>query len=279
MDINSLAHWIRSSHITIGFVGLVAYWIPVLVKKGGKLHILAGRVFEWCGYYVATTALFACGRYLLTPRHFAFFVDRSHESAEELARVEGAQFLLTVLAFLAIAFLFQLRTGMRTVRVLKKSPDKYRNWEQSAWLYGVFLSAVALTAFGAYRLANGGSSLHWISVALGAFTLVDFRKEFAFHRDPQKEKMSWWYKHMECMLGCGVAFHTAGFVFTFRWLANNEVFELPTSLQFVPWVVPAIIGVPVTHRWIKHYRAKFGDDEAVNSAAPSRVADVSVSNE
>ena len=264
MDLESLALWIRSSHITIGLVGLIAYWVPVLAKKGGKLHIVSGRIFEWCGYYVAGTALFSCVRYLSTPRHYALFQDYSTETAEEFARVQGAQFLLTVLAFLAVVFLFQLRMGMRTVRVLKKKPDKYRNWEAAAWLYGHLLAAIALAGFGAYRLATGASPLHWVSVALGTFTVWEFRKELAFHRNPNKEKMAWWFKHMECMLGCGVAFHTAGLVFTVSWLDKYKgIALLPDSLAFVPWVLPALIGGPVTHLWIGKYRKKFGDTPPV----------------
>lgn len=279
MDIESLAHWIRNSHITIGLVGLVAYWIPVIAKKGGKLHIYSGRVFEWCGYYVATTALFSCARYLLTPRHFAFFVDRSHESPEELVRVEGAQFFLTILAFLAVTFLFQLRTGMRTVRVLKRSPEKYRNWEATVWLYGYLFAAIALTAFGVYRIASGGIALHWISISLGAFSILEFRKELAFHRNPQAEAMSWWYKHMECMLGCGVAFHTAGLLFALRWLSRNHGISLPTSLMFIPWILPSLIGIPVTNRWIGYYREKFGDSEIMKISAPTLPANATLSSE
>ena len=73
----------RTTHILIGIVGVVAFWIPVGARKGSPLHIRAGRIFEWCGYYVASTALFACARYLLTPHHFAF-IDRPGESAEEI---------------------------------------------------------------------------------------------------------------------------------------------------------------------------------------------------
>lgn len=112
MDWDAFATWLRNSHITIGFVGLAAYWIAILAKKGSTPHILAGRAFEWCGYFVATSALYSCGRYLSQSRHFAF-IDRPGESEQELARVEFAQFLLTLLAFLAIVFLVQMRNGVR----------------------------------------------------------------------------------------------------------------------------------------------------------------------
>lgn len=258
MDFELLALWLRRSHIAVGFLGLFAFWGAIVAKKGGRAHIIAGRVFEWCGYYVATTALIACTRYLTQMHHFAFG-ERPGESAVELARVEFAQFLLTLLAFLACSFLSQLRTGMRVVRTRRLPSELYRNWEAKLWLVVVPVSAVAIVAFGLYRVATGGSAVHWISVAIGSLSLTEIKKEWAFYAKPRELKMSWWYKHMECMLGCGVAFHTAAMVFSFRWLERNTGFELPGAWQLVPWVVPALVGAPATLRWIKSYRIKFGD--------------------
>ncbi len=261
MDNETLAFWLRRSHIAVGFVGLFAYWIPIFAKKGGRAHIVSGRIFEWCGYWVAGSALFSCVRYLTIPHHFAF-VARPDASVEELARVEFAQFLLTLLSFLAWIFLFQLRTGMRVVRVRRITDrsytDAYRNWEAAFWLYSQLLAAVAILAYGGYRLANGGHAVHWVSVVVGMLTIMDFKKELRFYRQPQAEKMSWWYKHMDCMLGCGVAFHTAGLVFTSRWMETNLGYRLPGAWQLLPWVLPTLIGAPVTWIWIAHYRNKFG---------------------
>ena len=141
MDYESIFLMLRRSHILIGFAGLVAFWMPVVAKKGGRTHILAGRVFEWCGYYVAASALFACGRYLLIPHHFAF-TDRPGASAEELRRIQFAQFFLTLLAFLAWIFLVQLRNGMRVVRTRKLPAEAYQNWEANFWLYSQLLASM-----------------------------------------------------------------------------------------------------------------------------------------
>ena len=254
----TLLLFLRRSHIVVGIVGVVVFWVPVFARKGGRLHILAGRIFEWTGYYVASTALLTCARYLLTPHHFAF-VARPGETAEELARVEFAQFFLTLLSFLAWTVLSQLRTGMRVVRTRRLPAEGYRNWESRFWLYSLPAASLWLVSFGAYRLATGGSSVHWISVVVGMIPLLEFKKERAFFQDPRQEKMSWWYKHMECMLGCGVAFHTAGLVFAFRWMSTNDVLTLPGAWQMVPWILPSLIGVPAAYLWVRHYRRKFGD--------------------
>ena len=258
MNWDAFAMWLRNSHITIGFVGLAAYWIAVLAKKGSKPHIFAGRAFEWCGYFVAGSALYSCVRYLSQARHFAF-IDRPGESAQELARVEFAQFLLTLLSFLAIVFLVQLRNGVRIVRTRKLGAGAYQNWEAKFWLVLQTLGSVCLISFGFYRLATGGSAVHWASVVVGAIPLTELKKELHFYRNPREFKMSWWYKHMECMLGCGVAFHTAAALFSFRWLERNTGLTLPGIWQVVPWIIPTVVGVPLGNWWVRRYRIKFGD--------------------
>ena len=40
---------LRWTHIAIGFTILVVFWIPVLSKKGGRLHIAAGKVYVALG--------------------------------------------------------------------------------------------------------------------------------------------------------------------------------------------------------------------------------------
>ena len=32
-------------HVSAGFIGLAAFWVPVLTPKGGRVHVRAGWVF------------------------------------------------------------------------------------------------------------------------------------------------------------------------------------------------------------------------------------------
>ena len=67
---------------------------------------------------------------------------------------------------------------------------------------------------------------------------------------------AWWYEHMGAMLGAGIAFHTAFAVF-----GVTRLFDVGFSgwLSVIPWVAPALIGVPATAIWTRHYRRKFGE--------------------
>ena len=48
-------------------------------------------------------------------------------------------------------------------------------------------------------------------------------------------------KHLECMIGCGIAFHTAALI----TIVNSVLkLQLPGALNLVPWLLPTVIGVP-----------------------------------
>ncbi len=50
-------------HVATGFVGLAAFWVPIFARKGGRLHVRAGRVYAYCAYVVTVSAVtVAAGR-------------------------------------------------------------------------------------------------------------------------------------------------------------------------------------------------------------------------
>ena len=46
-------------HVATGFVGLAAFWVPVFARKGGRLHVQAGRVYAYSAYVVTLSAVTA----------------------------------------------------------------------------------------------------------------------------------------------------------------------------------------------------------------------------
>ena len=56
MTFASAFHLFVTGHIITGSVGLFAFWVPVLGKKGGPAHRLGGKVFT---YSMLTTRRFA----------------------------------------------------------------------------------------------------------------------------------------------------------------------------------------------------------------------------
>ena len=48
--------WLVRVHLAIGFAGLVLFWIGVIARKGGPLHLFSGKLFVSCVYAVAASA-------------------------------------------------------------------------------------------------------------------------------------------------------------------------------------------------------------------------------
>src|SRR5690606_30065282 len=76
-----------------------------------------------------------------------------------------------------------------------------------------------------------------------------------YARRAPAERMAHWYEHMGAMIGAGVAFHTAFAVFGGARVLGLGGLEGPWA--FVPWILPAAIGLPATALWTRYYRRKF----------------------
>jgi hypothetical protein len=91
-------------------------------------------------------------------------------------------------------------------------------------------------------------------LGLGAIPLA--YTMFKFFRRSRPTHMDWLYKHMECMLVSGIIFHTALAITVSIRLLYQGLLSGPAGL--IPWVLPTVIGVPVTFAWILRYKMKFG---------------------
>jgi len=65
------------------------------------------------------------------------------------------------------------------------------------------------------------------------------------------------------MLGGGIAFHTAFLVIGAGRLLGAQ---LSGFVAVVPWVLPALIGIPATAIWVGYYRRRFNEDGPVKAA-------------
>ena len=243
---------LRFIHIAFGSIGLVVFWIPVFAKKGARLHIITGRMFEWCGYAVATSATIGVVWALSAPIQ-RYGITLEGKELEKL--LSDIQFFFVLLGMLTVTFISSLRLGLLTVRT-RKSTNPMGGFEPRFWVYLSFIVYALGAAYGAFALIAGSHERNIVICLLGIILFSDTRKNLAFVREPTQEKMGWWYRHMDFMLGCGIAFHTAFFVFGARRLINLN----PTGVwTLIPWILPTAIGAPVAAMWVRHYKRKFGD--------------------
>jgi hypothetical protein len=211
-------------HVAAGTTALVSMWIPMLARKGARLHRRAGNVFVGAMATVSVTALVLAGaRFLLD------------------ARPEGRRAGLFLL-FVSIVTASSVSSGVRVLRAKKRVGPHLHWWDLglaglltsasvAAAIYGLLTNALLFVAFSVIGFLTGGGQLtYWL-------------------RAP-RSPMHWWFEHMSSMLGACIAATTAFLV------VNAQRWGFDT-FSILVWLAPSIVGVPVIAIWTGYYRRKF----------------------
>ena len=156
--------------------------------------------------------------------------------------------------------------GVRMVQT-KNAPEELASAALKWFHIAYGLGGLGLLTFGLSQMPTHGiGSRYLICVLLGFMGIFDSRATIRFLTNPRPTRLAWWYKHMECMIGCGIGFHTAFLVFGFSRLIPDG--WLPGPLVLVPWLIPSGVGVPATSIWIRYYKRKFGELVREDSSQP-----------
>ena len=241
-------------HICAGVSGLVAFWIPAIARKGQAVHVRAGWAFLYATSIVAVTGvLMACLLLIdplaIKPLGVAVEPGRAHEIANTIRLTSLFLFYLVLITFVPVYH------GVR-VLATRTAPERLRTPFHTAINVVVIAAAAGMIALSVVTRQPVFGALSVIGFLVGPGNL-------RFARRPYPTPMAWWYEHMESMLGGGIAFHTA-----FLVLGAGRMFgvTLEGPIAIVPWLLPTIIGVPVTSIWVGYYRRRF------NEARPAAAA-------
>ena len=226
-------------HVVAGFVGLAAFWFPVFARKGGRVHVVVGRVYAYCAYVVTLSAIVAAAGRIASFRYMGIGV------AEQPERYGFA----VLLGYLGVVTFVMVRHGLR-VLATRRAPEKLRTPVHEALVWASMSSSVIVVAFGLAAWSDVSPILLGMS-PIGLFT---GRRMLRLMRDPGGERMGWFYSHLASMLGGGIAFHTAFLVFGAQRL---WAYEIEGPLAIVPWILPTVVGVPAIVIWTRRYRRRF----------------------
>ena len=227
------------AHVATGFVGLAAFWVPLFARKGGRVHVQAGRVFTYCAYVVTLSAVTAsAGR----------IVAYQAQGIGPADRPESYGFAL-FLGYLGVVTFAMVRHAVRVVAT-RRSPETLRTPFHEALAWASIAGSVVVIAFALGVWSDASPILLGLS-PIGLFTGPGMLR---LMRRPGARRMGWFYSHLGSMLGGGIAFHTAFAVFGAQRL---WVYELAGPLAVVPWLLPTAIGIPAIIVWTRYYRRKF----------------------
>lgn len=231
----------RFVHILFGAIGLLAFWVPVFAKKGAINHVRFGKIFLWSAYVVLGAAAVA-----LISR-VTDLLKRGIGPADEPTLFAFVVFL----AYLTLVTFVIVRHGV-TVLKHKRDPAALRTKINIGLAYCAFAASAAIVL---YALIVSPPN----KILLLALSPIGFGNGYGILRYIKSEtpsKRAWMYEHIGAMLGAGIAFHTAFAVF-----GSARLFDIGLTgwVAIIPWVAPAVIGIPAITLWTRHYRRKFGE--------------------
>lgn len=216
-------------HIVIGTIGLIAFWVPVVGRKGAKLHRNWGKVFAYSMLGVGTFAIGISTTTLLDPvgthPHMSF-------DPAFIAAIFG--WMMLYLAILTINLAWY---GLECIA------NKRNHRANRAW-YNLGLQALlfVVTLNCAVRGFGLGEPL-MIGISTIGFATVATNLWFMF--SDGSDRNAWLRQHLKGLVGAGISVYTAFFAFGAVRIAPE------LALSPVLWAAPCLVGLSIIfyHWW------------------------------
>jgi uncharacterized membrane protein len=196
-------------HIAAGFIALVTGLVPMFAKKGGKAHVLWGKVYFWAMFVVALTALL---RFQM-------------------------QISLIFLSGIAIFSFYNTFTGVRLIQ--RKESQKASSLDYFASILAM-VCAFMMLYFAWFAFQKGDTFFSVLFPIFGTFVFIlayeDLRvfvgKKVIDDKGKPVQIRYWFQNHISRMGGSYIATVTAFLV------VNNP----PYIPGLVVWIAPGVIG-------------------------------------
>ncbi len=211
--LQTIDNLLLKAHIIIGAISLIAFLIPLFLKKGGEWHVKIGWIYVYTMWFVVITA------FILSIINI----------------FQGHYLAALFLGFLSVITASPLWQGIAVLKNKKEVSERYLRISKY-WAIAVFILSVAnLTAAFMYGF-KGMSNLSLIFGIIGLVASADLWKS----ETKLIESTKWYTEHLSSMIIAGMAAYTAFFAFGGRAFLG-DIFS--GSLMVIPWVAPTLIGV------------------------------------
>ncbi|NND60201.1 MAG: hypothetical protein HKN49_08030 [Gammaproteobacteria bacterium] len=233
------------SHIAVGAVALIVFWLPVFARKGSKFHVLAGRLFAWGMTAIAISGIVMTTIVLIDP----IGIRSPNAELPMVDAFQQSESARTFAAFLLMLSFLVLAGARQAVRVLQVKDDRsqlrtvpHLALQMAPGLTGIIVGPIGymkgellLVIFAALSIASTWGALRYIY-------------------KPQLQRNEWVLEHLGNIIGCGIGAYTAFFAFGGRRFFSEI---LTGQLQIIPWVLPSVIGVTAIVMVSRRYRQRF----------------------
>jgi hypothetical protein len=232
-------------HIVLGAIALVLYWMPIITRKGSKLHINAGKVFYYLMLIVSGSGIVLSLLGLCDP--VGIYTAGKQMTAAQIERMLVWRIPLS--QFLLLLSLLTWVTVRHAVGVLHAKNDRsmLRRWFYQGPVLVLFPTALYV----AYQGVTVGMPLLIIFAVVSLVTastisLYVYKKEI--------KPRAWIIEHFSSMVGSGIAVYTAFFAAGGRRMLSQW---LPEQWQLVSWLAAPVIGVTVMILLTGYYKRKY----------------------
>jgi uncharacterized membrane protein len=243
-----LFHALVAVHIVTGTIAAIAFWVPVIGRKGGQTHRRWGRVFTIC---MLLTGGFAICMSLLT------LADPFGTHPHLEGRFD-AVFIRSIFGWL------MLHMGILTVNlawygwlcvVNGRRREKGREWRNLALQPLVIIAALNCALQGWLAGLPLMMGLAIVGIATGLTNLWFLYKPVAGPQD-------WLKEHVKGLVGCGISVYTA-------FMAFGSVRILPElALNPAMWAIPLFTGIGlILYHWRRIDRQVRGARGVAGAAA------------
>lgn len=213
-------HTLVIVHIASGTIGLLTMWVPIVGRKGSRLHKLWGKVFA---YALMVTGAVAIGISLCT---LAAPLE-THPQFDDAALIRGL--FGWMMLYLAVMTINLAWYGLQCI-AHRNDHERHRNLLILVLQLLTFIAA-ANCFWQGWQLAQ--PLMMGIAVVGLAASVLNTR--FIFQTAPPAQE--WLVQHTRGLVGAGISVYTA-------FLAFGAVNLLPAyALNPALWATPTIIGV------------------------------------
>ncbi|MBZ9612644.1 hypothetical protein [Rheinheimera maricola] len=232
-------------HIALGAIALLLYWLPVVVRKGSKLHVNAGNVFYYLMLIVSGSGMVMSLMGLYDP--VGIYTAGKQMTTEQIERmlvwrVPFSQFLL-------LLSLLTWVTVRHAIGVLQAKSDRamLRRWNYQAPVLLLFPTALYV----AWQGIIVGMPLLIIFAAVSLTTATTISL-YVYKSDVKPR--AWIIEHFSAMIGSGIAVYTAFFAAGGRRMLSQW---LPGEWQLVSWLAAPVIGLTALILLTGCYKRKY----------------------
>jgi len=233
-SMHTLYRIVLAMHVAGGALGLLSMTLPLLARKGQRLHRQSGWAFTAGMALSASTGMAMAMAWAIAPSEF------QPQSTPLVARLDGM-------------FLFLI--GCLTANALVQAISAVRRKTQSGragLVVGSSLGLLVLTAVCSIGL--GLVFREALPLVFGTGSLALAAQDVWFTFRPLRSPMAWWYQHMNAMGTACISAVTAFLVLGARRWVGAEVLG---DHAWLLWIAPSALFVPLFQLWIMAYRRRF----------------------